>query len=209
VQQYILALSCAIVASVVAEDTMTSIEGAITVVSKPDDCEKQVVAGDMVSMHYTGTIDASSPVGEAGKEFDSSRGRGTPFDFQIGMGQVIKGWDQGVMGMCIGEKRDLVIPAALGYGDSGAGDDIPGGATLHFEVECMGISEGKEPENLFKTIDADESGDLTGEEVNAWFKKEQGMDMPAELMEKEDKDGDGIIQWEEFSGPKGPAKDEL
>ena len=156
-----------------------------------------------------GTIDASSPVGEAGKEFDSSVGRGTPFDFQIGMGQVIKGWDQGVLGMCIGEKRTLVIPAALGYGDAGAGDDIPGGATLHFTVECMGISEGKEPENLFKTIDADESGDLTGEEVNAWFKKEQGMDMPAELMEKEDKDGDGVIQWEEFSGPKGPARDEL
>jgi Ca2+-binding EF-hand superfamily protein len=70
-------------------------------------------------------------------------------------------------------------------------------------------TEGAAPENLFATIDADESGDLTKEEINAWFQAEQHMDMPDELMEREDKDANGIVTWEEFSGPKGPARDEL
>lgn len=76
---------------------------------------------------------------EDGTEFDSSIPRGQPLSFTVGAGQVIKGWDQGLLGMCEGEKRRLVIPPELGYGNAGAGDKIPGGATLIFETELVKI----------------------------------------------------------------------
>ncbi|KAG1678385.1 hypothetical protein FOA52_015152 [Chlamydomonas sp. UWO 241] len=75
-----------------------------------------------------------------GKQFDSSVGRGKPFSFKLGGGQVIKGWDQGLMGACVGEKRLLKIPPGLGYGAAGAGGVIPGGATLIFETELTDIA---------------------------------------------------------------------
>lgn len=92
-------------------------------------------------MHYTGTIDQSSATGEKGSKFDSSRDRGQTFDVQIGAGQVIKGWDEGIVGLCKGAKANLVIPPEMGYGDQGAGGQIPGGATLHFDVEVVDINE--------------------------------------------------------------------
>ncbi|PWN98560.1 hypothetical protein FA09DRAFT_283243, partial [Tilletiopsis washingtonensis] len=100
---------------------------------KPAACELQSAKGDRLSMHYTGTL-------WEGKKFDSSLDRGTPFDFTIGTGQVIQGWEQGLLGMCEGEKRKLQIPPSLGYGDHGAGGVIPGGATLVFDVELLAIS---------------------------------------------------------------------
>jgi len=205
-------LACAALGFAEEADTMTSIEGAITSTFEPEGCKegRLTKAGDQLKMHYTGTIADTSEAGEKGKQFDSSLDGGRdPFDFQLGMGQVIKGWDQGLMDMCVGEKRTLIVPPALGYGANGAGNDIPGGATLKFTVECIGIEEGKEAENLFATIDADKDDKLTAEEVGAWFKKEQGGDMPEGLMDQEDKDKNGHISWDEFSGPKGPARDEL
>ena len=91
-------------------------------------------AGDKLSMHYTGTLAAD------GSKFDSSVDRGQPFIFTIGVGQVIQGWDQGVIQMSLGEKALLHIPSALGYGSRGAGSAIPPNADLKFEVELLAIN---------------------------------------------------------------------
>jgi FKBP-type peptidyl-prolyl cis-trans isomerase FkpA len=98
-----------------------------------------VAAGQFAVVQYTGWLYEPSAPDHKGKEFDSSLKGGTPFRFQLGAGQVIKGWDQGVAGMQIGGKRRLVIPPDLAYGDRGAGDVIPPGATLVFDVDLVGI----------------------------------------------------------------------
>merc|ERR1719494_820428 len=142
-------------------------------------------------MHYVGTL-------ESGAKFDSSYDRSEPFKFQIGVGQVIKGWEEGVLGMCVGEKRKLIVPPALGYGDQGAGDIIPGGATLYFEV---------------KLIDTDADNALSRDEISSYLKQqvetmqnaggEQGEEarkmmedqdkLVEEIFAHEDKDKDGLI----------------
>jgi len=92
-------------------------------------------AGQTVTVNYTGWLFVD---GKKGKKFDSSLDRGQPFSFTIGQGQVIKGWDEGLSTMHVGGKRTLIIPPDLGYGASGAGADIPPGATLIFEVDLLG-----------------------------------------------------------------------
>jgi peptidylprolyl isomerase len=94
--------------------------------------------GETCVMHYTGWLYEN---GQKGKKFDSSVDRGEPFEFPIGVGRVIKGWDEGVSTMKVGGKRTLIIPAALGYGARGAGGVIPPNATLMFDVELLSIKK--------------------------------------------------------------------
>ncbi len=93
---------------------------------------KEAKDGNTVTVHYTGTL-------TNGKKFDSSKDRKQPFSFQLGRGEVIKGWDRGVKGMKVGGIRKLTIPSHLGYGERGAGADIPPNATLLFDVELLKV----------------------------------------------------------------------
>jgi FKBP-type peptidyl-prolyl cis-trans isomerase FkpA len=96
----------------------------------------EAAAGQHVSVHYTGWLYENEQVGT---KFDSSKDRGQPFDFALGAGRVIRGWDEGVVGMKVGGTRRMIIPAELGYGARGAGGVIPPNATLLFEVELLGV----------------------------------------------------------------------
>ena len=100
----------------------------------------QATNGDNLSVHYTGRLYDGK-----GDIFDTSLKKRIPFNFQLGSGQVIQGYEKGVPGMCKGETRTLLVPASMGYGDRGVPGTIPGGATLHFTVELLTISDGELP----------------------------------------------------------------
>lgn len=181
----------------------------------PEVCDTKSKIGEQLTMHYTGTL-------QDGTKFDSSLDRDQPFTFQLGVGQVIKGWDQGLVDMCVGEKRKLTIPPELGYGEKGAGNVIPGGATLLFDVELINISDTPPTANVFKEIDTDHDNQLSREEVSEYLRKqmldaEQGGaadndqvkkmladhdKLVEEIFQHEDKDKNGFISHDEFSGPK-------
>jgi FK506-binding protein 2 len=105
---------------------------------RPEVCERKATLGDHIYVHYVGTL-------LDGTEFDNwcshSLKRDVPIDFTLGQGSVIKGWDQGLLGMCVGEKRLLKIPPSLGYGEAGAPPTIPGNAHLLFETELVKIGD--------------------------------------------------------------------
>lgn len=107
-----------------------------TVINAPQDNAQQPQAGQTVVVHYTGWLDDE---GNPGAQFDSSVDRGTPFEFPVGMGYVIAGWDEALAAMKIGEKRRIYIPSVLGYGARGAGAVIPAHANLIFDVELLDV----------------------------------------------------------------------
>jgi peptidylprolyl isomerase len=114
---------------------VTTSSGLQTVDTKPG-TGAQPRAGQTVTVHYTGWLYEN---GAKGKKFDSSVDRKEPFEFPVGAGRVIKGWDEGVGSMKVGGKRTLIIPPSLGYGERGAGGVIPPNATLIFDVELLGV----------------------------------------------------------------------
>ncbi|KAL4216923.1 Peptidyl-prolyl cis-trans isomerase fkbp14 [Mactra antiquata] len=171
-------------------------------------CDRKTKKHDLVTMHYVGKL-------ENGSQFDSSMERNQPFQFQLGIGQVIKGWEDGLLDMCPGEKRRLTIPPNLAYGDKGAGDAIPPDSTLIFDVELVHTTDGPVPPNVFKQIDADNDETLTQEEVSKYLiqqalehgqqqdeNSEEHKTMIQTIFDHEDKDKDGVISKDEFSGPK-------
>jgi FKBP-type peptidyl-prolyl cis-trans isomerase len=99
----------------------------------------EATPGRTVVVHYTGWLYDDSKAENKGTKFDSSKDRNEPFEFALGAGEVIRGWDEGVKGMKVGGKRVLTIPADMGYGARGAGGVIPPNATLLFEVELLGV----------------------------------------------------------------------
>jgi len=103
------------------------------VTHSPGRCGKIAREGDQLTMHYTGKL-------SNGRKFDSSVDRNKPFQFTLGVGQVIAGWDEGLSGMCVGEKRTLVIPPDLAYGEQGVGAVIPPCSVLVFDVELLDIA---------------------------------------------------------------------
>jgi len=113
---------------------MTVTPSGLKIVDTEIGTGREAVANTNVTVHYDGRL-------ESGKEFDSSRRRGQPFQFRLGSGQVIQGWDEGLVGMKEGGKRQLVIPPELGYGQQGAGGVIPPNATLVFDVELLKVAD--------------------------------------------------------------------
>jgi FKBP-type peptidyl-prolyl cis-trans isomerase FkpA len=113
--------------------------GALAVEDRVAGTGGEARPGMLVSVHYTGWLYDPSAGDKRGKKFDSSKDRGQPFEFPLGQGQVIPGWDEGVKGMKVGGTRVLTIPSAMGYGSRGAGGDIPPNAALVFEVELIGV----------------------------------------------------------------------
>lgn len=182
----------------------------IEVVYKPEECTRKTKDGDYLAMEYTGRLEKDGSV------FDSSHKRQRTFDFILGRGQVIQGWEKGLQDMCVGEKRKLRVPSYLGYGNEGVDDVIPPGANLLFDVELKEIKNDGEKEseaypNVFSAIDKDKNKELSIEEVKKYLEEQDGFPneddthretILSEIFENEDKDKDGVISHEEFSGPK-------
>lgn len=125
-----------------APSSAGSAPASVTALSKNDrtvGTGAEARPGMMVSVHYTGWLYDPAAADTHGKKFDSSRDRGEPFEFQLGKGDVIAGWDEGVAGMKVGGSRVLTIPSNMGYGARGAGADIRPNAALVFDVELLGV----------------------------------------------------------------------
>ncbi|KAK4229248.1 hypothetical protein QBC38DRAFT_360159 [Podospora fimiseda] len=127
-------------------------------VTLPVECDRKTNKGDKISVHYSGTLKSN------GQKFDASYDRGTPFQFQLGAGMVIKGWDEGLLDMCIGEKRTLTIGPKYGYGERAVGP-IPAGSTLVFETELMGIDGVPKPESIVTKSATDSPAETPAQKV--------------------------------------------
>lgn len=201
-----------------------------SIVSGPTKCPdvQKVQKGSYVRLHYTGTIADTSKSGVPGTKFDSSYDSATsssttidsgeppqPFETQVGVGKLIKGWDLGLLGLCLGTKARLTIPPSQGYGQRGSPPAIPPGATLQFDVEIVDVANYKDRQvvvdvplgeggggNLFALIDTNRDGNLDEQELLHFFSQQGSDTVPPEVW-RDDVDQDGMISWIEFTGPKG------
>lgn len=204
----------------------------IETVEKPATCEKAAKNGDMISMRYKGNL-FNPDTKEVGKQFDSNYERTDTFDFQLGAGQVIQGWEQGIPGMCVGETRKLVIPPSLAYGDRGFSDLIPPKSTLVFEIQLKDIGDGASDKKLhghengehdheqdsFSAIDTNKDKQITSEEMAAYIRKfndEGGEDkfenidtIVGEIFQEDDKNKDGVISIDEYQQFEEPDEEEV
>ncbi|KAI0036940.1 hypothetical protein K488DRAFT_40234 [Vararia minispora EC-137] len=108
----------------------------------PESCMTKATTGDKIKVHYTGTLHSN------GNKFDSSHDRGQPLPLTLGIGQVIKGWDEGLQGMCVGEKRTITIPSDKAYGSRGFGNLIPANSALVFDVELVDLESKQTHQEL-------------------------------------------------------------
>ncbi len=136
------------------EDLPSDAALRIGVKKRVPECATKASKGQQLSMHYRGYLYSSC------EEFDSSYGRDEPFEFTLGTGAVIQGWDQGLVGMCVGEQRKLTIPGALGYGEAGSPPTIPSNATLVFEVELLDAKMPKKSKKKSKKKKKKKAKDL-------------------------------------------------
>jgi len=175
-----IALLASAATTVLAADVKVEVTRAV-------ECERKSKKGDKISVHYQGNLQEKD--GSVGKEFDASYKRGSPLDFVVGKGSVIKGWDDNLIDMCIGEKRTLTIPPEHGYGDRNMGP-IPAGSTLIFETELMGIA-GVEAPKAPVVESAESVKDEATEGVKAAVKSKIAEAAEAIKVTVADTDGDG------------------
>lgn len=138
----VIGIAFALLASCAQGDDTMEGRSSITTLMKTDEVTgsgHEAVAGRRVVVHYTGWLYNESKPDKKGSKFDSSRDSGRPFDFRLGRGEVIRGWDEGVAGMKVGGRRTLTLPPDYGYGASGFPPDIPPNATLIFDVELLDV----------------------------------------------------------------------
>ena len=131
-------LGSLIVGVALAQENAVTTKSGLKYIDTKAGTGEEAKRGMTVTVHYTGWLYVN---GKRGAKFDSSVDRGKPFNFKLGAGQVIKGWDEGVAGMKVGGKRELIIPPKLGYGATGAGRVIPPNATLDFEVQLLKVAK--------------------------------------------------------------------
>lgn len=191
----------------------------VEVLYTPKHCRRKSANGDLMVVHYTGWLKKS------GKKFDTTvdvRRRYTPFEFVLGTGYVVRGWEKGLLDMCPGEKRRLEVQPELGYGRKGLRGIIPPNATLTFLVDLLDLRRATPnyaPIDLFTSLDKDGDAHLSRDEISQYVKYQTKMyrnknapppsdeeheKMVDDIMQKEDKDKDGKISHAEFSGPKSP-----
>lgn len=159
--------------------------------------------GDKIDLNYVGYI--LSDNGTDSRIFDNSFDRPGFLEFVIGNTHAVPGLEEGVLDMCVGENRTIIVPPEYGYGLLGFGTSIPGNSTLKFEVTCEKITfNDVTAPNVFHEMDTNGNDIITFQEYSSWFSQpKNGGRLPDGLWQNEDKDGNNEVSWAEFSGPKG------
>eukprot|EP00933_Yihiella_yeosuensis_P010050 TRINITY_DN11629_c1_g2_i1.p1 TRINITY_DN11629_c1_g2~~TRINITY_DN11629_c1_g2_i1.p1 ORF type:complete len:238 (-),score=50.56 TRINITY_DN11629_c1_g2_i1:161-874(-) len=178
--------------------SIAALKTQVKVYEGPTECndDDKISKGKLVKTYYTGTIDQSSPTGIKGSQFDSNVGQ-DPLDFESGTEEVIPGMDQGLMGLCKGAKVTLIIPHEEGYGEEGDGNELPGRATLNFDVTIFDVLPN-DPNRKRQDEEDEEKGDEENEETGDEENEEKGDEDkeetdPADLFKEADADGDGKL----------------